>query len=211
MDMNDVREEYGDQALTKESVDPNPFIQLDRWFKIALQRVPEANAATLATVNQQQRPSARVILLKSYDEQGLVFYTNYHSRKAQDLHAHPYACINIWWRELKQQLRIEGRIATLSSEQNTQYFQSRPHGSQLAAIASQQSQIIPDRATLEQRYAELEQRYQDQSMIPCPEFWGGYRLVPDYFEFWQGRACRLHDRICYQLKNGMWHIERLAP
>jgi pyridoxamine 5'-phosphate oxidase len=166
---------------------------------------------TLATIAANGRPKARIVLLKEVDDRGMVFYTNYNSQKGQDLAAHPMASVVFFWDLQQRQVRVEGRVEKVSQETSERYYQSRPKGSQIGAAASPQSQVIPERGLLEERVEALEKQYAEQDKLPLPEDWGGYRLVPDYFEFWQGRSSRLHDRICYRLVGGTWKRERLAP
>ena len=165
---------------------------------------------TLATATKDARPSARVVLLKSFDDRGFVFYTNYHSRKGKELNDNPRACLLFYWSELWRQVRIEGVIEKVSADESEEYFQSRPLGSKLGAWASNQSEVVDSRDTLEARFAELEKRFGED--VPRPTHWGGYRLRPNSIEFWQGRDNRLHDRLRYRLEeNGAWVIERLGP
>jgi pyridoxamine 5'-phosphate oxidase len=172
--------------------------------------LPEPNAMTLATVGAAGRPSARIILVKGFDSRGFTFFTNYESRKAQELLTHPMAALLFHWTELERQVRIEGRVEKVSEQESDQYYQTRPLGSRLGAWASPQSRVLKDRAALEQL---LSQRQLQLGNEPeRPPFWGGYRLVPDFFEFWQGRASRLHDRLTYCLQtDGIWQVARLAP
>jgi len=208
----DLRQEYSQKGLNEKEAEPNPFQQFQVWFDQALSaQLLEPNAMTLATVTAEGKPSARVVLLKHFNEQGFVFYSNYHSRKGQELGQNPWAALVFWWASLERQVRIEGRVEQVSEQESDAYFYSRPWGSRLGAWASEQSQVVSDRQVLEQRLVELEQQYQDQE-IPRPPHWGGYRLVPIAIEFWQGRPNRLHDRLSYhRLEDGNWQIERLSP
>lgn len=209
----DLRRDYAHQRLLEETAESDPFRQFQVWFTQAVTaEVLEPNAMTLATVTPEGKPAARVVLLKDFDAQGFVFYTNCHSRKGQELAQTPFAALVFWWGALERQVRIEGAIALVSPEEADAYFQSRPRGSQLGAWVSDQSQVIPNRMVLEQRLQELEQTYGDRP-IPRPPHWGGYRLSPTYFEFWQGRSNRLHDRLCYRHidSSPAWVRERLSP
>jgi pyridoxamine 5'-phosphate oxidase len=206
-----LRRSYASKTLTKASVAADPFHQFSVWLDEALRsEIIDANAMTLATSTKDGRPSARVVLLKSFDKDGFVFYTNYKSKKAQDLAANPYASLHFFWPQLERQIEICGTVGKVSREESIEYFASRPPDSQLGAWASNQSSQIPERKVLEEQMAQLKTKY-DGAEIPCPEFWGGFRLVPDSFEFWQGRASRLHDRICYERKDEGWEIIRLSP
>ena len=172
----------------------------------------EPNAMTLATVSPEGRPSARIVLLKGFSEEGFLFYTNYHSRKGKELAEKPFAALVFCWLPHERQIRIEGRVEQISKAQSLTYFQSRPRQSQLGAWASPQSETIADRMVLENRFAELDAQFTPDQTIPLPPHWGGYRVIPDKLEFWQGRASRLHDRICYTLQSDQsWKIDRLAP
>ena len=201
------------EALDEANVEPTPLSQFERWFDEAVQAsVPEPNAMTLATVGADGRPTARIVLLKGFDERGFVFFTNYASRKGGDLAAHPDATLLFFWAELERQVRIEGAVAKVSDAESAEYFASRPRPSQIGAWASPQSEPIADRRALEGRYAAAEAQYRD--VVPRPAHWGGYRLVPAMLEFWQGRPSRLHDRIRYRrsrLHPERWDIDRLAP
>ncbi|MCG8352179.1 MAG: pyridoxamine 5'-phosphate oxidase [Chloroflexales bacterium] len=210
--IHQARKEYADSEFDETSVAPDPFQQFQLWFDAAAQnQIQEPNAMTLATVGVDGRPAARMVLLKDFDERGFVFYTNYESRKGQELARFPWAALVFWWGALDRQVRIEGQVERVAAEESDTYFQSRPAGSRLGAWTSPQSQVIDGRAILEQRLTELERQYADQP-IPRPPHWGGYRLVPTLVEFWQGRLNRLHDRLCYRRNSdGNWQIERLAP
>ena len=206
-----LRQEYGSDHLKKSDMATNPLDQLSNWFDQALAAsLPEPNAMTLATVNEQGHPSIRVVLLKSITSEGLVFYTNYRSRKAQDLENQPHAAINLFWQALERQVRIEGMVEKTSEINSDTYFDSRPRGSQLGAWVSPQSESIPDRTFLTQELEKFNTRFKDMK-IPRPQHWGGFLLKPKTVEFWQGGAQRLHDRLEYRLENAQWQIRRLAP
>ncbi|RQV18871.1 pyridoxamine 5'-phosphate oxidase [Burkholderia cenocepacia] len=209
----DLRINYSRASLDEADAAPDPFAQFDRWFKEALAaQLPEPNTMTLATVGAAGRPSARIVLIKGVDERGFVFFTNYESRKGHDLAVHPQAALLFYWIELERQVRIEGRIEKTSAEESDRYFASRPLGSRIGAWASEQSAVIDSRATLEAREKAVSERYGDNP--PRPPHWGGYRLVPDSIEFWQGRPSRLHDRLLYTRDAAAapgWTISRLSP
>lgn len=209
----DLREDYQKAKLEIGEVAASPFEQFHAWFELAIQaEVKEPNAMTLATATADGKPSARIVLLKGVDELGFRFFTNYDSKKGQDLAENPHAALVFSWLTLEKQIRIEGRVERISEADSTDYFQSRPKGSQIGAWASPQSQVITDRTILEQNVQDLQQQYADSEQLPRPEHWGGYRVVPNLVEFWQGRSSRLHDRIQYRLKaDGSWKLERLAP
>lgn len=210
--LSELRRDYALASLARDSIDTDPFRQFEHWFQEALKaEVLEPNAMTLATVDAQGHPSARIVLLKSVDSNGFVFFTNYQSSKGQQLAANPQAALVFFWKELERQVRIEGRVEKISRAESERYFQSRPRGSQIGAAASNQSQVVANRTVLETRFQDLEARYAEQD-IPTPAHWGGYRLTPDLLEFWQGRRNRLHDRLRYRLlDSGDWSIERLEP
>ena len=205
-----MRENYTADQLLEHDVDQNPFVQFERWFADA-QAVPihEPNAMILASVSPDGQPSARVVLLKGFSEQGLVFYTHYHSRKAKEILNTKKVSVVFFWGPLERQIRIEGTASKASPENSDAYFASRPRSSQLGAHVSPQSNVIPDRDYLKNRQKELELSFTDQD-IPRPQDWGGIIIVPHSFEFWQGRPSRLHDRIRYK-KSQQWQYERLAP
>ncbi len=206
-----LRREYARQALDEAQLPDDPLTLFQQWFKEALQaEVADPNAMVLATADISGRPSARVMLLKDCDTQGFVFFTNYESRKGHELTENPWAALVFWWAALERQVRVEGRVEKVSAEESDAYFQTRPRESQLGAWASPQSQVIPDRATLEHRVAELMARFNGQE-VPRPPYWGGFRLIPEVIEFWQGRPGRLHDRIRYRRTPQGWVKDRLAP
>lgn len=207
--LNNLRKNYQKGELLESKVNPNPFKQFDKWFEEALSsNIYEPNAMILATA-ADNRPSARVVLLKGFDENGFKFYTNYNSRKGKEISINPNAALLFYWMELERQIRIEGRIEKLSKEESLEYFNSRPLDSRYGALASSQSEIIPDREYLEKKFSELKEKYGDNP--PMPDNWGGFILKPVLFEFWQGRSNRLHDRIVYEKKESNWNIYRLSP
>jgi pyridoxamine 5'-phosphate oxidase len=206
-----MRREYARETLTEADVDADPVAQFGRWFEQATQAgLLEPSAMTLATATPDGRPSARMVLLRGFDERGFCFYSNYESRKAAELAANPRAALVFWWDALERQVRIEGRIERTTREESEAYFHSRPPGSQLSAAASPQSRVIEDRAMLEERVRRLATDSHN-GQVPLPDFWGGYRLAPEVVEFWQGRPNRLHDRLRYRRAGDAWKIERLAP
>lgn len=208
----DLRNEYKARKLSEKEVDKSPIKEFDIWFSEALTaQLPEPNAMTLATATRDGIPSARIVLLKGFDEKGFSFYSNYLSKKGKELTKNPWASIVFFWPELERQVRIEGRVEKISKEESTAYFHSRPRENQLGAVASPQSQVIPNRELMEIAMNELEKKYEGKE-IPKPAHWGGFILNPISIEFWQGRPGRLHDRLQYQLmEKGKWKIQRLAP
>ncbi len=199
------------QSLSEAEVAHDPIAQFGEWYERALAvEKPLPHAVALATASRSGRPSARMVLLKSFDARGFVFFTNYRSRKGQELARNAHCTLLFYWGSLERQVRIEGRVTKVARRESEDYFATRPRGSQLSAWASPQSETVPGRLALEQRMSELAGRYPDQ--VPRPAHWGGYRLVPEAIEFWQGREDRLHDRILYRrTRGGRWKIERLAP
>jgi pyridoxamine 5'-phosphate oxidase len=210
--MQDIRRDYQKHYLSESEIEKNPFAQFQLWFDDAVHSdILDPNAMTLATCHNN-KPTARVVLLKGVDTRGFVFFTNYHSKKGNDIESNPHASLLFYWDKLERQVRIEGVAEKIDEKNSDEYFNSRPKGSRIGALASPQSTVIESRETIEKRVAELEEKYKDVEQIQRPSYWGGYRLVPHYFEFWQGRSNRLHDRIAYELTdNSAWKIFRLAP
>ena len=206
----DIRKEYKMQTLLEKDVDADPILQFGKWWNEALRSdIDEVNGMTLATATADGIPSARVVLLKEYDEQGFVFFTNYKSRKGNELQENPQACLVFFWKELERQVRICGSVEKIPASASDAYFSSRPQESQIGAWASEQSKAIADRSVIEERSVQYLQQFAER--IPRPECWGGYLVKPKSIEFWQGRPGRLHDRILYSVGEGGWKIERLAP
>ncbi|KAG5048668.1 hypothetical protein AAZX31_04G091100 [Glycine max] len=216
IDISALRENYISPEFLEEQVEADPFNQFHKWFNDALAAgLKEPNAMSLSTVGKDGKPSSRMVLLKGLDKEGFVWYTNYESRKARELSENPRASLLFYWDGLNRQVRVEGPVQKVSDEESEQYFHSRPRGSQIGAIVSKQSTVVPGRHVLYQEYKELEEKYSDGSLIPKPKNWGGYRLTPQLFEFWQGQKSRLHDRLQYTPHeiNGqrLWKVDRLAP
>jgi pyridoxamine 5'-phosphate oxidase len=206
-----LRRDYMQRALNEADLAPDPVQQFARWFQEALDcpAIAEANAMVLSTVSPEGQPHARFVLLKGFDAKGFIFFTNYGSEKGRDLEADPRAALTFGWIEQERQIRVEGAVGQIPRSAVEAYFQTRPRGSRLGAWASNQSEVIPNRAVLEARLAETDARFPDD--VPPPATWGGYRLAPERFEFWQGRTNRLHDRLRYRKDGAAWIIERLAP
>jgi pyridoxamine 5'-phosphate oxidase len=210
-DIKDLREEYALATLDLSDVDPNPMVQFSKWFENAVDsNLPEPNAMTLATVGNSGFPSARIVLLKGFDEKGFVFFTNYKSQKGTEISDNPHVALVFSWLELQRQIRIEGVASMISQKDSEEYFKTRPRGSKIGALASPQSRPI-ERKDLEHSFQMIENQFLQSDDIPMPEYWGGYLVKPVRIEFWQGRRSRLHDRINYSLVEGNWKLERLAP
>jgi pyridoxamine 5'-phosphate oxidase len=206
-----LREDYSKHSLDENDVDPDPIKQFEKWMEEALSsEIPEPNAMTLATVDHKHKPHARVVLLKGIEDGSFIFYTNYGSDKGGELDQNSNAALCFLWLELERQVRIEGEVEKLSEEESEAYFKVRPYKSQLGALASNQSMEVPNREFLEERFEELEKKY-SEGEVPKPEKWGGYKVIPEAIEFWQGRRSRLHDRIKYVFENGNWTTKRLSP
>lgn len=213
MSIPDIRREYAHARLDEADVSHDPLVQFARWFAEAAEaEVPDHTAMTLATATPDGAPSARVVLLKGFDERGFVFFTDYRSRKGNELEANPRAALVLYWGPLDRQVRISGTVVRTSHEESERYFRTRPLGSRLGAWTSHQSRVIPGRAALEADLRDIEERFKDGD-VPLPPYWGGYRVMPQVIEFWQGRESRLHDRIRYVRAGdaGGWKVERLSP
>jgi pyridoxamine 5'-phosphate oxidase len=207
----DLRRDYSGQELSKDSVAKDPFVQFANWFDEYLNVAPpEPNAMTISTIGRDDLPSSRVVLLKGFDERGFVFFTNYESKKARDIMANPQVALHFFWPELERQVEIGGRAEQTSREESEAYFVTRPVASKIGAWASKQSEPLESRSELEARVEELRAHFGSDD-IPCPPFWGGFRISPSKFEFWQGRRSRLHDRITYEPYEFGWKIVRLSP
>ncbi len=210
-EINKLRLEYSKEILDEKMVNSNPIVQFDLWMKEALNAdIPEPHAMNVSTVSKEGKPSSRIVLLRNFSENGFVFYTNYNSKKGNDISENNSAAINFFWPQLERQIRIEGKLQKVDSKISDEYFASRPHDSQLGAWASNQSEVLKNRQELEEKFAALEKKFAGIN-VPRPEHWGGYCLVPDSIEFWQGRPSRIHDRIKFTSVNNEWKIERLSP
>jgi pyridoxamine 5'-phosphate oxidase len=211
IDLAALRRDYALSSLSETDVDADPIRQFERWFADAVSaQVPEPNAMTLATASRDGVPSARIVLLKGVDSRGFVFYTDFRSRKGAELTENPLAALTFLWKEIERQVRISGAVSRASAAESEAYFRTRPAGSRLGAWASQQSSVIANRAELEERLREVALRFPNGD-VPLPPHWGGFRVVPDEIEFWQGRADRLHDRLLYRREDSGWTISRLSP
>jgi pyridoxamine 5'-phosphate oxidase len=209
--INSLRHDFTKQTLDIKDVHPDPVLQFEKWFKEAVDsKVNEPNAMGISTVSTEGKPSSRIVLLRNFSNEGFIFYTNYDSKKGTDISKNPHAALLFFWPELERQVRIEGTLQKQSPEESTRYFNSRPRESKLGAWTSEQSKPISDRSVLDKAYEENAKKFPGNE-VPRPEYWGGYVLIPDSFEFWQGRASRLHDRILYTSENKKWKIQRLSP
>ena len=212
MDLSDLRQSYTKGSFSEADLLASPFDQFEKWFEQAVDsQLEEPNAMCLASADEAGRPSTRVVLLKDFSARGLVFYTNYESRKAGELDANPFAAANFLWLALQRQVNVTGRVERIPKSESLKYFLSRPFGSQLGAWTSPQSRVITSRSVLEMKLDQMKRKFAE-GKVPLPDHWGGYRIIPETFEFWQGRPNRLHDRFFYRLQNGeKWSVERLAP
>ncbi len=210
-DLTQLRREYVAQGLEREAVNADPVKKFAEWIEVAQEHRPDdASSMTLATASSSGRPAARIVLLKHFGDEGFAWYTDYESSKGKELEENPQAELLFYWYGMERQIRIQGRVEKLTRAQADQYFHERPRGSQLSAAISHQSHPVDTRAELEEKVVALDNQYESQE-IPCPERWGGYRLIPDHFEFWQGRENRLHDRFVFDLNNDVWGNKRLQP
>lgn len=209
-DIQNLRRQYSKSTLSVSSVSKDPFKQFEKWFQDVLNSgFLEPNAMTLATASKAGKPSARVVLLKGIHDGGFVFYTNYKSKKGKDIEDNPYGSILFYWDSLERQVRIEGKIEKVSQQESEEYFNTRPYKSRVGAWASKQSTVIESRSSIVREFLKYMMKF--KTHVPLPDVWGGYRLIPDSFEFWQGRPNRLHDRVRFTKNKGGWKIERLAP
>lgn len=213
MNLADLREDYTKGGISRTSIQSDPFAQFAEWLKVAHeQKIPDANAMTVATAGKDGVVTSRTLLLKGLVDGRLQFFTNYRSQKARDLKENPNASITILWKELERQICVRGTVEKTSRKASEDYFKIRPYDSQIGAwVSEHQSEAIVDRATIATRQAELERQFPKGSDVPCPEFWGGYQLTPNYIEFWQGRQGRLHDRLCFLKSGENWDLRRLSP
>lgn len=208
--LSDMRREYKKIRLSEKNINPDPLVQFKKWFEEAVEDdFKDPNSMTLATATTSGKPSARIVLLKEFDSRGFVFYTNYKSRKSQELLANPYASLLFYWDKLERQIRIDGCVEKISRKESEEYFKTRPLKARLGAWASNQSSVIKDRSVIVKAFFKYLLKFGKN--VPLPPFWGGYRLIPYEFEFWQGRPNRLHDRIRYSKQKDIWKMERLAP
>lgn len=209
--LTQARVDYGKDGLNESDLLPTPFLQFEKWFLEAVNgNVFEPYAMTISTVSDNNRPSSRIVLLRGYDQNGFIFYTNYLSKKGTHLSKNNFACLNFFWPQLERQIRIEGIVTKVSETQSEEYFATRPRESRIGAWVSNQSEKIPNRDFLNEKIPLFEEMFKDKEVLK-PENWGGYILKPDYFEFWQGRPSRLHDRIAFELVDGNWEVGRLSP
>ena len=212
MSLADIRKEYRLATLDEHATDPDPIAQFRHWFDEAVRaELPEPTAMSLATCTPDAYPSVRMVLCKGVDARGFVFYTDYRSRKGQELSDNPHAALCFHWAELERQVRVAGAVQRVTREEATVYFATRPRGSRIGAWTSQQSSVLPDRATLEERLAARMAEFGEDADVPLPDHWGGFRVIPEEIEFWQGRESRLHDRVAYVRVAGRWVRRRLSP
>lgn len=205
-----LRRSWSTRKLDENTVNKNPFEQFSLWLEEAIEaQILDPNAMTLATSDAGGNPSARIVLLKGIDENGLTFFSNYGSSKSADIEENPKAAAVFFWKELERQLRVSGKVVKISREESEEYFKSRPYESKIGAWASKQSSVVPGRSYLEEKFGEAREKFPDE--VPLPEFWGGFRIIPSRFEFWQGRESRMHDRVVYEKSGESWKILRLAP
>ncbi|MFK7849566.1 MAG: pyridoxamine 5'-phosphate oxidase [Akkermansiaceae bacterium] len=212
MDLSEFRQEYSSKGLNREDLEPNPVRQFENWFEQANElKVPEPNAMTLATISPEGEPSQRTVLLKAFDQKGFIFFTNYQSRKASHIAANPKVCLLFPWITLERQIIIQGEAEKISTAESFKYFTTRPRDSQIGAWVSNQSEVVSSKKLLLLKLEEIKAKFKGGE-VPLPSFWGGYRIIPKTFEFWQGGSARIHDRFLYSLqKDQNWEINRLAP
>lgn len=212
IDLASIRREYSGKDFNRKDLEPDPIKMFSKWFEEALSAdVPEPNAMHLATTSANGRPSGRIVLLKGTDEEGFIFFTNYGSRKSREINENSFASLTFFWQSIYRQVRIEGVVSKISYDESLQYFQSRPRASQVGAWASNQSEITESRDSIIKAIENIENKFLGLEVLPLPDFWGGFKLKPDYMEFWQGRESRLHDRFAYEYFKKKWYIERLMP
>ena len=210
INLQKIRKEYTQRSLDESEVDRSPFVQFKQWLTEAIEsEVKEPNAMSLATVDASGKPHNRIVLLKGFDENGFTFFTNHASSKGNDIVSNPNIAVCFFWVELERQVRIEGTAEKLPRDESETYFKTRPHMSQIGALASNQSEVVSNRSYLDQKFKELAEKYPED--VPMPETWGGYLVAPTYFEFWQGRRSRLHDRVAYNKNKSKWSINRISP
>ncbi len=211
LDLQKIRQDYTKNSLDEKDVDPNPSVQFQHWFQEALDsKVIEPSATTLSTVDASGKPHSRIVLLKGFDEDGATFFTNQASDKGKEIEANPNVSMCFFWPELERQIRVDGTAEKLPRSESEAYFKVRPYMSQIGALASNQSEVVDSRDYLDSKFSELKSKY-PEGEVPMPDTWGGYKVTPNYFEFWQGRRSRLHDRVIYTKEGNSWTIKRLSP